>query len=189
MLFVTLPYHLSEATFQILSFLSCLPAYFKFLIVSKYLFPTLSAPPKFSPFSLHCVCDSSCAIVESTLLLNNVHSYSQCYFVFSLWWGGKYERNAGYEQLLLSPPNRKVLWAIFKPCFQRCRTGTAFYRHPRPPQPPPAGWAVFSRVQFRKSGVIVSSRACLPQRKPQPMTALVQKRGKTASQETLCPIE
>lgn len=95
-------YHLLEATIQILSFLSCLPAYFKVLIVSRYLFPALSAfpaPPKFSPFSFHCVSDSSCAIVEGTVMLNNVHSYRQCYFVFSLWWGGKYERNSGYEQL------------------------------------------------------------------------------------------
>lgn len=37
---------------------------------------------------------------------------------------GKYERNVGYEQLLLSSPNRKVLGAIFKPCFQRFRTGS-----------------------------------------------------------------
>lgn len=36
--------------------------------------------------------------------------------------GGKYERNVGYEQLSLSSPNRKVSGAIFKACFQRCRT-------------------------------------------------------------------
>lgn len=92
-------------------------------------------------------------------MLNSVHSYSQCYFVFSLCWGGKYERNSGYEQLLLSPQNRKVLQAIFKPGFQSCRTGRRLL-------PLQHGWTVFSRVQFRKAVVIVSSRVPLPQRGP-----------------------
>lgn len=77
----------------------------------------------FPHFSLHCVYDSSCAIFEGTLMLNNVHSFIQFQFVFSLWQGGKYERNVCYEQLLLSSPNRKVPLAIYKPCFQRCRSG------------------------------------------------------------------
>lgn len=81
----------------------------------------------FPHFSLHCVYASSCAIFEGTLMLSDVHSYSQCWFVFSLWWGGRYERNVGYEQLSLSSPDRKVPQAIFKPRFQRSRTGRCLF--------------------------------------------------------------